>query len=306
MSSEVFIRDSAIVVPPGFSRPAHFDAHGIPQGVIHELDGKPLSRAFRLLELLPHPPRAPLFLATTVGAIDLLEQGKKLDCCKELYRYALDRFGLEEGGIVSGACASGQLAVALAAEYVASGRSEQAVVLGCDISSEFVTSGFASLGALSASGVCRPYDDARDGLLLGEAAGWILVSSQRARCRIAGWGQSADAGHATAPDCSGRYLAMAGSRALAMAGRNPGEVGLIAGHGTGTRYNDAAELAAFGRIFGDNLPPLFSVKKEYGHTLGATGVLQVIAAAGRGPGISMSFNAGFGGVNSAIVLEAAT
>ena len=201
-----------------------------------------------------------------------------------------------------------------------------------------MTSGFASLGALSAS-AARPYDAERDGLTLGEAAAAVAVTSPEAAerygfrplGRIAGWGESCDAAHITAPDLSGRHLAGAIRRALESAG-NPAIAGVV-GHGTGTRYNDEAEINALHTVFGGNAPPLFSLKGNLGHTLGATGVIQAAVAAELlklrrmppqaglrtpaagaekmvsgevrllGAGAILSLNVGFGGLNSALIVE---
>ena len=149
--------------------------------------------------------------------------------------------------------------------------------------------------------------------------------------RIIGWGESCDAAHITAPDLSGRHLAGAIRRALEAAG-NPAVSGVI-GHGTGTRYNDEAEINALHTVFGGNVPPLFSLKGNLGHTLGATGVIpsvvaaellklhrmppqaglrtpapgaeKMVSGAARplGAGAILSLNVGFGGLNSALIVE---
>lgn len=333
-----------------FSEPRHFDGKGVKLGLCHELDGGDGSRAGKLLDLLAAsfpetaklPQEAPLYLATTVGAIDLLErqdsEAEPADGSDALLKLALDRFGRRRGMLVAAACASGQQAIVLAAGAVRRGELDCALAAGCDIASEFVTSGFASLGALSAS-AARPYDAERDGLTLGEAAAAVILMSPEAAerhgftplGRIIGWGESCDAAHITAPDLSGRHLAGAIRRALEAAG-NPAVAGVI-GHGTGTRYNDEAEINALHTVFGGNVPPLFSLKGNLGHTLGATGVIQSVVAAELlklhrmppqaglrtpapgaekmvsgaarplGAGAILSLNVGFGGLNSALIVE---
>ena len=316
-----------------FSEPAHFDAKGRKLGVDHELDGGPGSRAFRLLAKLRDvldfaiPPETRLFVATTVGAIDLLEQGGETDTVQEFLLRAEKVFGIPDGILVSAACASGQTAVALATRQIEHGDIRHALVVGGDITSEFVTEGFAALGALS-KGVSRPYDATRDGLTLGEAASALLLSGEPGGTgRIIGAAESGDAAHITSPDLTGSMLAEACRAALG--GETPAGV---VGHGTGTVYNDQAEGAALGTLFPNSPPPLFSLKGNLGHTLGATGVLQIalgLELARRGvmppqsglqtpmPGANvaarprklsgsklLSLNVGFGGLNSAVVLEA--
>ena len=316
-----------------FSAPSHFDAKGRQLGIDHELDGGSGSRAERMLEKLRSgmtfkiPSGTSLFAATTVGAIDRLEQGEELDTAAEFLHLAERIFGVKRGILVSAACASGQCAAGLALRRLASGACEHALVVGGDIASEFCTAGFSSLGALSPT-LCRPYDADRDGLTLGEGAAALLLSrGGDGLGRIVDAGENCDAGHITAPDLSGAQL-----RRLVETLIRGREIGGIVGHGTGTRYNDQAEVAALSGAFGAQMPPLVSIKGNYGHTLGATGVLQLAlglefsrrgelppqanlrramadAAVSDHPrGLVsrslLSVNVGFGGLNSAVILEA--
>lgn len=318
-----------------FRTPSHYDGKGLLAGLDDELDGKDgPSRAFRLLHKLknaiafPIPPETHLFLSTTVGAIDLLEQGETCDTSAVLLDEAKQLFGLQHGTLVSAACASGQTAVSLAMEQIHAGNCKHALVIGCDITSEFVTSGFTALGAVSRT-ICRPYDKNRDGLVLGEAAGAILLTSytpgtDAVLCAV----ETCDAAHITAPDLEGTIL----KKAICAAIDGQGTIGGVIGHGTGTIYNDLAEINALSAVFPDGVPPLYSLKGNFGHTLGATGVLQIIfglefsrrksmppqanlqtpaipAVSGQcQPLLSsrlLTLNVGFGGLNSALILEAA-
>lgn len=316
-----------------FRIPSHFDSKGHLTGIDPELDPGKGSRAVRLLEKLRGaldfriPAGTVLFLSTTVGAIDLLEAGEELDTSAFLLEAAKRIFGLENGILVSAACASGQTAVSLAMEQLSAGNCAHALVVGCDIASEFVTTGFTALGACTKS-ICRPYDADRDGLTLGEAAAAILLSrTSDGFGKILGAAESCDAAHITAPDLEGKELRRTILRILN--GEPPG--GII-GHGTGTVYNDQAETAALRQVFPGGMPPLFSLKGNYGHTLGATGVLQIViglelARLGELPpqsglrtpmdGVNvsgkkrdltskrfLSLNVGFGGLNSAVLAEA--
>ena len=325
--------DALLAGRTAFTAPVHFDAKGRKLGVDHELDGGSGSRAFRLLEKLRGaidfviPPGTRLFAATTVGTIDLLEQGSSADTAQEFLLAAEKIFSIADGTLVSAACASGQTAAALAMRALRNGDCRHALVVGGDVTSEFVTEGFASLGALSKT-VCRPYDAGRDGLTLGEAAGALLLSSEPdGMGRLVGAAENCDAAHITSPDLSGTVLVKACRAALD--GSIP--AGVI-GHGTGTKYNDQAEIAALDALFPGGAPPLFSLKGNFGHTLGATGVLQIalglelarrrrmppqagLVSPMAGANVAkepreiagtklLSLNVGFGGLNSAAVLEA--
>ena len=250
------------------------------------------------------------------------------------------KLGLKDQGVnISAACASSTIALARAAAMIASGRSEVVLVCCVDLMTEFIFSGFAALKALSDE-PCRPFDQGRKGLTLGEgAAAVLLMSARRARsenrlglARVCGWGISNDAAHITAPARDGAGLVRAVRAALAMAGIGPEAVAAISAHGTGTVYNDLMELVAFDQVFGSRALPVGSVKGAIGHALGAAGGIEValavkMLAEQRMPGtvgmhtpmaeaagrvrprptaISgeylLSTNSGFGGVNAALLL----
>jgi 3-oxoacyl-[acyl-carrier-protein] synthase II len=178
---------------------------------------------------------------------------------------------------VSTACSSGAVAVGLAADQVASGRVQAAVAFGADALCGMTVHGFGALGAISPE-PCRPFDLNRTGLSLGEGAAALLVESAehaRARgatplARLAGWGTATDAHHMTAPDPEGR-----GARAAIRRAGTSG-VGWICAHGTATPLNDAMEAFALTA----ELPgvPVSSLKGAIGHTLGAAGAIELVAA----------------------------
>lgn len=273
-----------------------------------------------------------LYFATTVGAVELLERGECDSTSEELFSFFKAAAAFSSSVMVSAACAGGQQAVSAAVRAISAGRCRNALVVAVDGLSEFVTSGFTALGAVSPTRT-RPYDADRDGLTLGGGAGMLLLGEGESDAYIAGTGSSCDAAHVTAPDAGGRNLANAIRKAIARAGLSPEEIGGVIGHGTGTVHNDAAEIAALNDVFGAEVPPLVSVKDYTGHTLAATGVIQLVVATeclrrGEIPGqyalnramkgaerfVSsvprklrshsiLSLNAGFGGINSAVVVK---
>lgn len=325
-----------------FSLPSHFDSKGLQLGIISDLTPEAdESRAFtllrRLCKRLPALPEGTrLYLATTVGAIDLLEQapqGDEPDCNNLLLQEAKRLTGLSWAVLVAAACASGQTATAMAMRALRLGHCKHALVIGLDITSEFVTGGFASLRAYSPT-VARPYDRNRDGLVLGEGAGALLLSAEATTSlgTLTAAYESCDASHITAPDLSGIPLANLIKRTLAEQQLSPQEIAAVIGHGTGTLHNDASELAAMNQVFTHSVP-LLSIKGFIGHTLGATGVLQIVyglefikrrllppqagllsPAEGAEHFVSdkaqplrsnrlLSVNVGFGGLNSTIIVE---
>ena len=125
---------------------------------------------------------------------------------------------------------------------------------------------------------CRPFDESRAGLNLGEGAAFVVLEKDASKgyAYVAGYANRCDAFHqtATSKDGEGAYLAM--SDALRMAGINPKDIKYINAHGTGTPDNDASESAAFKRVFGDSLPDMSSTKSYTGHTTSAAGAVETV------------------------------
>ncbi len=201
------------------------------------------------------------------------------------------------GMTLSATCASGAAAIAYAAEQLLLGQADVMLAGGADaVRQGLVFPGMAAAGVLGsgedAGRVCRPFEAARDGLLLGEGAGFLVMeraSHAAARGavalgRVAGWALRVhDAAGKTGLSEDGATLAAAIREALRLAGG--GEVAYVNAHGTGTRLNDRAEVAALRAVFGDRLPPLSSTKPVTGHCLGAAAALEaVIALAARQEG----------------------
>jgi 3-oxoacyl-[acyl-carrier-protein] synthase II len=238
---------------------------------------------------------------------------------------------------VSIACISGLLALQQGALLIQEDKADVVLVVGVDLLSEFVLSGFTTLKSLEPDG-CHPFDAQRKGLSLGEGAGAVALARRATLMApalvVTGWGSSNDANHLTGPSRDGSGLALAMNRALQKAGVTPEAIDFVHAHGTGTAYNDAMEGLALRSVFGGQVPPFCSSKGLFGHTLGAAGLLETLVclvAAQRQmlpgtPGLRvpdpavpgsllqrprpaaslrhiLKLNAGFGGTNAALVLE---
>jgi len=244
---------------------------------------------------------------------------------------------------VSDACASGATAITMACEMIASGEESVALAGGVDTLTRLTLNGFCSLLVVADDG-CRPFDAQRKGMSLGEGAAFLTLESRRhalargARIHgyVAGWACSCDAYHPTAPDPSGDGAFRAMQGALAMAGRQPGDVNYVNAHGTGTIDNDLAEAAAIRRLFGERVPMVSSTKRFFGHALAAAGAIEavvcllamrhqavpanlglrqvdervafrpVVAPSPASVDVAMSNSFGFGGTNCCLVFSRAT
>lgn len=182
-------------------------------------------------------------------------------------------------------CVSSSVAIVHALDLLRRGEADRVICGGFEVFSQFVFTGFWCIGAL-ASGPLRPFDEARDGTVLGEGAVLMTLETEasakargaRIRGEILGGGYAADAFHMTAPDPDGGGLQRAVRQALADAGLGPADIDYVCAHGTGTRFNDAMEAKAFGALFGElaaegTMPPISGLKSVFGHTLGAAGAL---------------------------------
>lgn len=188
------------------------------------------------------------------------------------------------------ACASGANAVVDAAMMIAAGSADVMVTGGAEATiTSMAVAGFSSMKALSTrnddpAGASRPFDRTRDGFVIGEGAGiLILEAAEHAMSRgaeilaeVAGWGMTADAYHMTAPASDGEGAARAMQLAVESSGMAPEDVDYINAHGTSTPLNDKIEVAAVKRVFGDHAYKLKmgSTKSMTGHLLGATGSLE--------------------------------
>jgi 3-oxoacyl-[acyl-carrier-protein] synthase-1 len=225
-----------------------------------------------------------LILSSTKGNISLLEtedNSPELNARISLSASAkliAEHFGFKNQPVViSNACISGVLAIITGMRLLRTDQYENAVIVGADVISRFIVSGFQSFQALSKE-VCKPFDQSRDGLNLGEGAGTIILSTNKkydSNIKVLGGSVSNDANHISGPSRTGAELAFAINSALKDAGKKAPDIDFISAHGTATVFNDEMEANAI-TIAGLQNVPLNSLKGNYGHTLGAAGLIESI------------------------------
>jgi 3-oxoacyl-[acyl-carrier-protein] synthase-1 len=176
--------------------------------------------------------------------------------------------------VVSNACVSGVLAVSVGKRLIQAGLYDHVYILAGDEVSEFVVSGFTSFQAISPF-PCKPYDVARAGVSLGEATAAVLVSKDKGDIKILGDGSINDANHISGPSRTGEGLVRSIESALKESKVETSSLDFISAHGTATAFNDEMEAIAFDRL-GLNEVPVNSFKGYFGHTLGASGLLEAI------------------------------
>ncbi len=177
---------------------------------------------------------------------------------------------------VSTACSSGAKALASAARLLQSGLADAVVAGGVDALGRFTVGGFSALEAVSAER-CNPLSAHRRGINLGEASAFFLASRDAGPVRLAGWGESQDAHHMSAPDPTGQGAVAAMQQALARAGMLPAAVDYVNLHGTATPHNDAMESRAVQAVLGLDVA-VSSTKPLTGHALAAAGALEAAIA----------------------------
>lgn len=281
--------------------------------------------------------RAAFILSTTKGNITALDGDNTPPA--QAYLQGLAKtiagfFGFEAQPIVvSNACVSGILAISVAKRLIQAEIYDHAFVIGADEVSKFVLAGFNSFQAMS-DVPCRPYSANRKGVTLGEAAAAALVTINReeAKAGIIGDGSINDANHISGPSRTGEGLVRSIESALKEASITSDKIDYISAHGTATPFNDEMEAIAFNRA-GLNEVPVNSFKGYYGHTLGASGLLETVIGLESmrhnklftslgydEPGVSQPINvisrneekevnyflktaSGFGGCNTAVLFE---
>jgi 3-oxoacyl-[acyl-carrier-protein] synthase II len=297
------------------------------------------------------PERIAVIVGTALGGVEELDHAltddrrarRALDGLYDSPAHALAGWLGARGPVltVSSACASGATSLGLGAELLREGIADLVVAGGYDLLCRFVMRGFDALRSLARERV-RPFDRRRTGLLLGEAAGLVLLAREPdARGprlgRLLGHGCASDASHVAAPDAEGRGLQAAIGAALAAGDVDAADLDFVSAHGTGTVLNDRIETAVLRRVLGNRagMVPVNSIKGALGHTMGAAATLEAIMCllAGRDgwipptvgfeepdpacdldyvagtcravrPRRMLSTSLGFGGCNAALVLEA--
>ena len=198
------------------------------------------------------------------------------------------RYGL--GGpaeTVTTACAAGTHAIGNAARLIASGRCNVVVAGGAEaVMVDIAEAGFKNMTALSNEGLSRPFDVNRNGFVMGEGAGILILEDwDHALARgatilaeVIGAASTADAHHITAPDPEGNGAVRCMELALSDAAITPEDVSHINAHGTSTPLNDLGESVAMSRVFTNGVPPITSIKGHLGHSLSAAGALEGVAS----------------------------
>jgi len=181
---------------------------------------------------------------------------------------------------INTACSSSANAIMMGARLIKSGRAKRVIIGGVDALAKYTVNGFNALKILS-DFPCKPFDENRNGLNLGEAAAYLVLESEEAAgskkkyAEVAGYGNSNDAHHPSAmsDEAVGAVICM--TEAITSAGIDTSEIDYINTHGTGTPNNDTVELLGMTKIF-DKVPPFNSTKSYTGHTLGASGAVEAI------------------------------
>lgn len=173
---------------------------------------------------------------------------------------------------ISTACSSGAKALASAARWLQAGLVDAVLAGGVDALCAFTVAGFSALEAVSDQ-PCNPLSAQRCGINLGEGAAFFVLTREASAVRLAGWGETQDAHHMSAPDPSGQGAAIAMQLALQRAGMAPQAVDYVNLHGTATVHNDAMESVAVHQLLGAHTP-VSSTKPLTGHTLAAAGALE--------------------------------
>jgi len=243
--------------------------------------------------------RKGLISATTVGGMDRSENFYPLflenpskgklseiihhDCSDSTEKVAETLGALDFITTISTACSSSANSIMLASEMIKAGMLDLVIVGGTDAVTRFTLNGFNTLMILDRDG-CRPFDENRAGLTIGEGAAFLVLESEELALKrgkiihglLSGYGNANDAYHQTAssPEGTGATLAMA--KALEMNAIAPGSISYINVHGTGTKNNDLSEGVALQKIFGGNVPPFSSTKSFTGHTLAAAGAIEAV------------------------------
>jgi len=238
-----------------------------------------------------------LVSATTVGGMDKSElyyqdflkndfHNEYIDThdCADSTEKIADYLGVSDFlTTISTACSSSANSIMFGARLIQNGKLDRVIAGGTECLSKFHISGFHSLQILDTQS-CKPFDENRQGLTLGEGAAYLILESEEVvkaenkevLCELTGFGNACEAFHQTAssPEGTGAVLAM--QKALASANLNPSDIDYINAHGTGTENNDLSEGVAIETVFGSHIPPVSSTKAFTGHTTSAAGAVEAV------------------------------
>ncbi len=232
--------------------------------------------------------------ATTVGGMDITEKNYKKENGNK--NFILSHSGgaitqqiakeLKISGHLSTfntACSSAANAIIYGANLIKAKKADIVIAGGFDCLTKFTINGFKTLMILSDK-KCAPFDQNREGLNLGEGAGFIVLESEESMhkreispiCKLIGYSNANDAYHSTAtsPEGNGAFYSM--ERAIKNAGITTKDIDYVNAHGTGTENNDSTEAVAIKRVFKDGIPPFSSTKAYTGHTLAAAGGVEAV------------------------------
>ncbi len=241
--------------------------------------------------------RTGLISATSVGGMDMTEKFYYSYHEEEKDRKYIDAHSLGDAaskvakslGItdyvttISTACSSGTNAIMLGARMIKSGKLDRVIVGGADCLSKFTINGFKTLMILSETD-CKPFDENRTGLNLGEAAAFLVLESdevvkkenKKVLALVSGYANANDAFHQTASSDDGEGATLAMQKALKVADLSAKDIDYINAHGTATPNNDSSESKAIIRVFKDKTPSFSSTKGFTGHTLAAAGAIEAV------------------------------
>ena len=228
-------------------------------------------RAVEAAGIDPASPRTAFVLSTIKGNIEFIDTQDVTLACSA--RRLADAFGNPNPAVVvSNACISGLAALLQGRRMLLSGRYDHVVVVGAEVQSRFIVTGFQSLKALSEA-PCKPFDAARDGLNLGEAAAAVVLGFEEDGWELVDGAVRNDANHISGPSRTGEgsYKALR----YVLRHTSPEELAFVNVHGTSTLYNDEMEAIAIDRAGLLNVP-VNALKGFFGHTMGAAGILESI------------------------------
>ena len=242
--------------------------------------------------------RTGIISSTSVGGLDRIEKyyfESQTNNSSESYKLmthdngrTTERVAAELGvsgyiGTISTACSSGANAIMQGARLIEANKLDRVIVGGCDPLAIFDIKGFSSLNIYDQE-ICKPFDESRKGLNLGEGAGFLVLENDQSisitgntpLCLLSGWNNATDAFHQTASSANGEGARLAMINALAKANITSEKINYVNAHGTGTGNNDLSESIALKTVFGDSMPSFSSTKGFTGHTLAAAGAIEAV------------------------------